>query len=134
MKDALPGTGRGGSTTGQGYGQEGRGLTSGTGTGKPYCSARKGQDLLHFSLGSTAWNHAVQLDAALVALLFPYCIRTSAPLLLVQTWLPQPGCLKVTHNAQTFVITGFDLPLLRLVQVALAATAQAATAALPASS
>eukprot|EP00891_Asterochloris_glomerata_P004741 jgi/Astpho2/4741/Aster-00292 len=34
-KDALPGTGRGGSTTGhstgQGYGQEGRGLTSGTG-------------------------------------------------------------------------------------------------------
>ena len=35
MKDALPGTGRGGSTsghsTGQGYSQEGRGVTSGTG-------------------------------------------------------------------------------------------------------
>ena len=43
-KDALPGSGRGGSTTGyssgQGYGQEGRGLTSGTGPGKiPHCLA-----------------------------------------------------------------------------------------------
>ena len=71
VKDALPGTGRGGSTTGQGYGQEGRGLTSGTGTGKPYCFARKGQELLRFCLGSTAWNHAVQLDAALCGSVAP---------------------------------------------------------------
>ena len=42
-KDALPGTGRGGSTTGhstgQGYGQEGRGLTSGTGQPVDACPA-----------------------------------------------------------------------------------------------
>ena len=43
VKDALPGTGRGGSTTGhssgqgygQGYSQEGRGVTSGTGKFMP---------------------------------------------------------------------------------------------------
>ena len=44
-KDALPGTRRDSSTTGQGYGQEGRGLTSGTGAGEilhclaPCCAA-----------------------------------------------------------------------------------------------
>ena len=39
MKDALPGSGRGGSSTGhssgQGYSQEGRGVTSGTGKFMP---------------------------------------------------------------------------------------------------
>ena len=43
MKDALPGTGRGGGTTGhssgQGYTQEGRGVTSGTGQPVAACPA-----------------------------------------------------------------------------------------------
>ena len=43
VKDALPGTGRGasptGHSTGQGYGQEGRGLTSGTGQPVGACPA-----------------------------------------------------------------------------------------------